>query len=171
VFLPYGSPREEIACDNLSQSFATPQRTIAGASDQGLSAAWGWATLPLKAILVERKLLTFQSGPSWVLLRMPEMNMAKSDQPLVGLSDVMTQNFEQTDAADLKRKIKDYLEKNIAAANEFIRKLSEAKDSQSFWRIQIDFMQTQWKMLSEQMKDPSEMATRSVTGAFKNIAA
>ena len=97
--------------------------------------------------------------------------MAKSDQPLVGFSDVMTQNFEQTDATDLKRKIKDYLEKNIAAANEFIRKLSEAKDSQCFWRIQIDFMQTQWKMLSEQMKDPSEIATSSVTGAFKNIAA
>jgi hypothetical protein len=97
---------------------------------------------------------------------MPEMNMAKSDQPFVGFSDVMTQNFEHTDATDLKKKIKDYLEKNIAAANEFIRKLSEAKDSQSFWRIQIDFMQTQWKMLSEQMKDPSDM-----TGAFKNIAA
>jgi hypothetical protein len=88
--------------------------------------------------------------------------MAKSAKPFVGL----TQNFEQTDTTDLKRKIKDYLEKNIAAANEFIRKLSEAKDSQSFWRIQFDFMQTQWKMLSEQMKDPSD-----ITGAFKNIAA
>ena len=97
--------------------------------------------------------------------------MAKSDQPFVGFSDMMTQNFEQTDATDLKRKIKDYLEKNIAAANEFIRKLSEAKDSQSFWLVQTNFMQTQWKMLSEQMKDPSEIATRSVTGAFKNIAA
>ena len=92
--------------------------------------------------------------------------MAKSATPFVGL----TQNFEQTDATDLKRKIKDYLEKNIAAANEFIRKLSEAKDSQCFWQIQIDFMQTQWNMLSEQMKDPSAIATRSVTGAFKNIA-
>ena len=97
--------------------------------------------------------------------------MAKSDQPFVGFSDMMTQNSKQTDATDLKRKIKDYLEKNIAAANGFIRKLPEAKDSQCFWRIQIDFMQTQWKMLSEQMKDPSEIATSSVTGAFKNIAA
>ena len=63
-----------------------------------------------------------------------------------------------------------YIEKNMAAANEFIQKLSEAKDVQSFWRIQTDFMQTQWKMLSEQIKDLSETATRSVTGAFKNIA-
>ena len=58
----------------------------------------------------------------------------------------------------------------MAAANEFIQKLSEAKDVQSFWLIQTNFMQTQWKMLSEQMKDLSETATRSVTGAFKNIA-
>jgi hypothetical protein len=34
---------------------------------------------------------------------MPEMNMAKSDQPFVGFSDVMTKNFEQTDATDLKK--------------------------------------------------------------------
>ena len=117
--------------------------------------------------------------------------MAKSDQPFVEFGDMMTQNFEQTRKAmekyadlfgkgmkvspwldaDLNKKIKDCMEKNIAAANEFIQKLSEAKDAQSFWQIQIDFMQTQWKMLSEQMKDPSEIATSSVTGAFKNIAA
>ena len=49
--------------------------------------------------------------------------------------------------------------------------LSEAKDAQSFWRIQIDFMQTQWKMVSEQMKDLGEIVTKSVTGTFKDIAA
>jgi hypothetical protein len=117
--------------------------------------------------------------------------MAKSDQPFVEFSDMMTQNFEQTRKAmekyddlfekgmkaspwldaDLNKKIKDYMEKNIAAANDFMRKLSEAKDVQSFWLIQTNFMQTQWKTLSEQMKDLSETATRSVTGAFKNIAA
>ena len=72
--------------------------------------------------------------------------------------------------ADINKKMQSYIEKNMAAANEFIQKLSEAKDVQSFWRVQTDFMQTQWKMLSEQMKDLSETATRSVTGAFKNIA-
>jgi len=120
-----------------------------------------------------------------------EVNMAKSDQPFLEFSDMMTQNFEQTRKAmekyadlfgtgmkaspwldaDLNKKIKDYMEKNIAAANEFMRKLSEAKDAQSFWRIQIDFMQTQWKMVSEQMKDLGEIVTKSVTGAFKDIAA
>jgi hypothetical protein len=117
--------------------------------------------------------------------------MAKSDQPFVEFSDMMTQNFEQTRKAmekyadlfekgmkaspwldaDLNKKIKDYMEKNIAAANEFMRKLSEAKDVQSFWLIQTNFMQTQWKTLSEQMKDLGETVTKSVTGAFKDIAA
>ena len=113
-----------------------------------------------------------------------------ADQPFVGFSDMMTQSFEQTRKAmekyadlfqkgikaspwldtDLNNKMKSYVERNIAAANEFIRKLSEAKDVQSFWQIQTDFMQTQWKMLSEHMKDLGETATRSMTGAFKNIA-
>ena len=105
------------------------------------------------------------------MFSMPEMNMAKSDQPLVGFSDVMTQNFEQTDAADLNKKLKDYIDKNIVAANEYVRKLSEAKDVQSFWQVQTDFMQTQWKTFGEQMKDLGETVTKSVTGAFKNIAA
>ena len=126
------------------------------------------------------------------VFRMREVNMAmvKSDQPFAGISEMMTQNFEQTRKAmekyvdlfatgmkaspwldaDINKKMQSYIEKNMAAANEFIQKLSEAKDVQSFWRVQTDFMQTQWKMLSEQMKDLSETATRSVTGAFKNIA-
>jgi len=116
--------------------------------------------------------------------------MAKSDQPFLEFSGMMTENFEQTRKAmekyadlfgtgmkaapwldaDLNKKIKDYTEKNIAAVNEFMRKLSETKDVQSFWLVQTNFMQTLWKMLSEQMKDLSEIATKSVTGAFKNIA-
>ena len=119
------------------------------------------------------------------------MAMVKSDQPFAGISEMMTQNFEQTRKAmekyadllekgmkasplldaDLNKKIKDYMEKNIAAVNEFMRKLSEAKDVQSFWLVQTNFMQTQWKMLSEQMKDLGETVTKSVTGAFKDIAA
>ena len=65
---------------------------------------------------------------------------------------------------------RDYIDKNIAAANEFVRKLSEAKDVQSFWQTQADFMQTQWKTFSEHMKDLGETVTKSVTGALKDIA-
>jgi len=42
--------------------------------------------------------------------------------------------------ADLNKKIKDYIETNIAAANEFMRKLFEAKDVQSFWLVQTNFI-------------------------------
>ena len=119
------------------------------------------------------------------------MAMVKSDQPFAGFSDMMTQGFEQTRKAmekyadlfeksikgsplldaDLNKKLKDYIDKNIAAANEYVRKLSEAKNVQSFWQVQTDFMQTQWKTFAEQMKDLGETVTKSVTGAFKNIAA
>ena len=114
-----------------------------------------------------------------------------SDQPFAGFSDLMTQGFEQSRKAmekyaelfekgmkasplldaDLNKKVKDHIDKNIAAANEYVRKLSEAKDVQSFWLVQTNFIQTQWKMLSEQMKDLGETVTKSVTGAFKDIAA
>jgi hypothetical protein len=67
------------------------------------------------------------------------MAMAKSDQPFAGISEMMTQNFEQTRKAmgkyadlfekgmktspwldaDLNKKIRSYIEKNIAAANEY----------------------------------------------------
>ena len=99
-----------------------------------------------------------------------------ADQPFVGFGNMMTQSFEQTrtameKGADLNRKMQSYIEKNMAAANDFVRKLSQAKDVQSFWQIQTDFMQTQWKTFGEQMKDIGETVTKSVTGAFKDTAA
>src|SRR3974390_3206802 len=117
------------------------------------------------------------------------MNMA--NPPFADISDMMTQNFELTRKAmenyadlfqkgikaspwldaDLNNKMKGYVERNIAAANEFMRKLSKARDAQSFWQIQTDFMQTQWKAFSEQTKDLGETVTKNVTGAFKDIAA
>ena len=114
-----------------------------------------------------------------------------SDQPFAGISEMMTQNFEQTRKAiekyaewfekgmkaspwldaDINKKMQSYIEKNMAAATEYVRKLTEAKDVQSFWQIQTDFMQSQWKTFGEQMKEFGETATKSMTGAFKNIAA
>src|SRR6516162_2305912 len=111
------------------------------------------------AVPIVRKPLTLRLGPPIGFFYAREMNMA--DQPFVGFSDMMTQSFEQTRKAmekyaelfqkgikaspwldtDLNNKMKSYVERNIAAANEFVRKLSEAKDIQSFWQIQTDFMQ------------------------------
>ena len=95
--------------------------------------------------------------------------------PFSGFSDVMTQNLELTRKAmeryadlfgkgmafpwldaDINKKMQSYTERNIAAASEFIQKLSQARDVQSFWQIQTDFMQTQWKAFGEQTKDLGE---------------
>ncbi len=113
--------------------------------------------------------------------------MASSDNPFL-LTEMMNQGFEQTRkamenyaqlfqktmkasplfGADLNKRTNTYIEKNIAAANEFIQKLSQAKDVQSLWRIQTDFMQTQWKNYVEQMKDVGETATKNVTDALRD---
>src|SRR3974390_2971930 len=118
-----------------------------------------------------------------------DLPMAKGDQPFAGISEMMTQNFEQTRKAmekyadwfekgikaspwldaDLNKKMKDYIDKNIVAANEFVRKLSEAKDVQTFWKIQTDFMQAQWKAFGEQTKDLGETVSKSTSGVLKDL--
>ena len=45
-----------------------------------------WRTLPLETVLVERKPLTFRLGPLGFCF-VPEANMAKRDQRLVGFND------------------------------------------------------------------------------------
>jgi hypothetical protein len=114
--------------------------------------------------------------------------MAKGDLPI---SDMMTQNFEQTRKAmencanffektvkaspwlnaDLHKKIQKYIEQNTVAANELIAKLSAVKDVQAFWNVQTEFMQAQWKAFAEQMKDLGETVTKDVTALSKDIAA
>src|SRR5262249_35989707 len=44
------------------------------------------------------------------------------------------------------------------------------KDLQDFWRIQTEFMQTQWKAFSERTKDLGETITKSATGALKGFS-
>jgi len=117
--------------------------------------------------------------------------MAKSsgDNPFP-LSEMMTQGFEQTRKAmesyldffqkniktsswldtDLNQKMKTFTEQNIVTASEFAQKASKAKDFQDFWRIQTEFMQAQWKALTEQTKELSEDATKSVTNVMKGLS-
>jgi hypothetical protein len=114
--------------------------------------------------------------------------MAKSgsDNPFP-LSEMMTQSFEQTRKAmesyldfvqknvkaapwldtDLTKKMKSFTEQNIATASEFAQKASNATDFQDFWRIQTEFMQTQWKAFTEQTKELTESATKSATNVMK----
>jgi hypothetical protein len=103
------------------------------------------------------------------------------------LSVMLTQGVEQTRKAmesyfdffeknikaapwlgtNLTEKMKTFTEQNIAAASEFAEKASKAKDFQDFWRIQTEFMQTQWKALTEQTKELTESATKSATNVMK----
>jgi hypothetical protein len=115
--------------------------------------------------------------------------MAGSDTPFP-LSEMMTQGFEQTRKAmesyldffekniktsplletDLNKKMKTYMEQNIAAASEFAQKVSKAKDFQDFWRIQTEFMQAQWKAFTEQTKDIAESAAKNATDVTKGLS-
>lgn len=114
--------------------------------------------------------------------------MAGNDDPFP-LTEMMSRGFEQTRKAmesyadlfqktmkasplfdtDLNKRTNTYIQNNISAANEFIKKLSEAKDVQSLWRIESDFMQTQWNNYIEQMKDLGETVTKGATGVLKDF--
>jgi hypothetical protein len=71
---------------------------------------------------------------------------------------------------DLNKKMKTYMEQNIAAVSEFAQKASNAKDFQDFWRIQTEFMQAQWKAFTEQTKDLAESAAKSVPNVMKDLS-
>ena len=68
---------------------------------------------------------------------------------------------------ELGEMLKNYAEKNIAAAQEYVNKLSQAKDFQDVIRVQTEFMQTQFNAFSEQTKRLSETFTKAATGAVK----
>jgi hypothetical protein len=64
-------------------------------------------------------------------------------------------------------KLKSYAEQNIAAAQEFSGKLSQARDFQDIIRIQTEFMQAQFKAFGEQTKNLSDALTKTAVGAMK----
>ena len=63
--------------------------------------------------------------------------------------------------------LKNYTEKNIAAAQEYLNKLSRAKNFQDVIRIQTEYMQMQFNAFSEQTKGLSDTFTKAATGAVK----
>ena len=100
-----------------------------------------------------------------------------ANPPFADISDMMTQNFELTRKAmenyadlfqkgikaspwldaDLNNKMKSTLRGILLLRTS----LSQARDVQSFWQIQADFMQTQWKAFSEQTKELGETVSKS----------
>ena len=79
-----------------------------------------------------------------------------------------------TGGTQLGEKLKDYSEKNIAAARDCMRKLSQAKDFAEVARIQTDFMRSQFSAFGEQAKDLGEAYTKAAADAvnkpFKKVA-
>ena len=68
---------------------------------------------------------------------------------------------------ELGEELKGYAEQNIAAAQEYVNKLSQAKDLQDVVRIQTEFMQMQFNAFGEQTKSLGEAFTKAATGAVK----
>src|SRR5271157_2966452 len=117
--------------------------------------------------------------------------MAKDAKPLEELktsaNQIVGQTMEQTRGAldnyfgfvqkaissfplsgtEFGEKLRSYAEKNIAATNEYVRKLSEAKDLEEVIRIQTEFMQTQFNAFGEQTKGLAEIFTKAATEAVK----
>jgi hypothetical protein len=56
------------------------------------------------------------------------------------------------------------MNKNLATASEFTKKLSQAKDFSEFWRIQPDLIGSQWKAFAEQTKELGQTVTKGPEG-------
>jgi hypothetical protein len=71
-------------------------------------------------------------------------------------------------------KLKDYSERNIAAARDYMHKLSQAKDFAEVARIHTNFMQSQFNAFDEQAKGLGEAYTKTAADAvnkpFKKVA-
>ncbi len=68
---------------------------------------------------------------------------------------------------ELAEKMKSHTEHNISAAQEFVHKLSQAKDFQDIIRIQTEFMQMQFKALGDQTRSLTEAFTKTATSGMK----
>ena len=65
---------------------------------------------------------------------------------------------------EFEEKVKAYAEKNIAAAQEFVRDLSYVKDVQDMFRIQMEFMRAQLEAFGEQDNGLGEAYIKAASG-------
>jgi hypothetical protein len=69
---------------------------------------------------------------------------------------------------EMTEKMKGFTQENIAAAQQFVQKLGQAKDFQEAMRIQAEYMQTQFQTFGEQTRSLAEAFTTATTSAVKN---
>jgi phasin len=73
----------------------------------------------------------------------------------------------QVGAQGMSKKAMNFAERNVITAFEFAQKVVQAKDIQELVRMQTEFVQTQMQVLSEQIKDLGETATRTAMESVK----
>ncbi len=69
--------------------------------------------------------------------------------------------------SDLTKKLMKYTEQNIAASQEFVQRLSCAKDVEEIARIQAEFMQTQLSLFTQQANSLGEAYNKAATEMIK----
>jgi phasin family protein len=70
---------------------------------------------------------------------------------------------------ELSRKVLNYAERNVHNAFVFAHKFVQVKDVQDLVKLQTEFIQSQMQAMTEQVKDLSETATKTVMDAVKGV--
>ena len=75
----------------------------------------------------------------------------------------------QVGAQGISKKATSFAERNVLSAFEFAEKIVQAKDIQELIRMQAEFVQSQIQVLSEQVKDLGETATKAAMESVKDL--
>jgi phasin len=75
----------------------------------------------------------------------------------------------QVGAQGISKKAMSLAQRNVLSAFEFAQKIVQAKDIQELIRMQAEFVQSQVKVLSEQIKDLRETVTKTATESAKGL--
>ena len=78
-----------------------------------------------------------------------------------------TMSLDAWRGSDFGEKLKSYTEQNIAAAHQYVQKLTQAKGFSDVMRIQTEFMQTQLNAFGEQAKGLGEASTKAAADVMK----
>jgi hypothetical protein len=75
----------------------------------------------------------------------------------------------QVGAQDLSNKAMNFAQRNVLSAFEFAQSIVQAKDVQELIQTQAEFVQSQMQVLSEQVKDLREAATKAAMDSLKDL--
>ena len=75
----------------------------------------------------------------------------------------------QVGAQGLCNKAMNFAQRNVLSAFEFAQKIVQAKDIQELIQTQTEFVQSQMQVLSEQVKDLGEAATKAAMDSLKDL--